>query len=467
MEIRTKLSLQFTLIVALIQVMLSVAVYTAFAKLRVEDMYERLDERATSVGQLLIEIDEIDMGVLQKIEEKNPMRLPDEKIIIFDQNDRVLFSNDDQNEIPITDQVINQARLYRRDRSQIGRYEVLGKFYTSHKDRVVVFIAAIDLDGYRKLALLQLILVVVFLTGMILVYFAGRIFAGRAIQPILKVMTHVDSIGIGNLNARLDEGNGKDEIARLAGTFNKLLERLEISFQMQKSFISNASHELNTPLTVITGQLEVVLMKARTNEEYAERISTVLSEIRDLNLLSNKLLLLAQASSELTSANFTQLRIDELIWQVRSDMIDRHPHYSVRFDLDEKLDDEDQLIVSGNALLLKAAVANIVENGCKYSDNQKVVITLSKENGSILIHFTDQGPGIAESELQMIFQPFYRSRSAKTREGHGIGLSLAEKVIILHGGVLTATSKVGEGSDFVIQLPLARPAAAANNPHGH
>jgi len=457
MEIRQKLSLQFTLIVVLIQVILSVSIYIAFAKLRVEDMYERLEARATSVGQLLIEIAEIDTGVLQKIEENNPMRLPEERIIILDQNDRVLFSNDDQNDIPITSNLINRVRMYRRDRSHIGRHEVLGKFYTSHKDRVVVFIAAIDLDGYRKLALLRLILIIVFCIGMIMVYLAGRVFAGRAIQPILQVMTQVDRIGITNLNARLDEGNGKDEIARLAATFNKLLERLEISFQMQKSFISNASHELNTPLTVITGQLEVVLMKARTNEEYAERITTVLSEIRDLNQLSNKLLLLAQASTELTSTNFTHLRIDELLWQVRSDMIERHPDYTVRFELDEKLDDEDQLIVSGNTLLLKAAFANIVENGCKYSDNQKVDISLTKEAESILIHFTDQGSGISESELQMVFQPFYRSRSAKGKEGHGIGLSLAEKVISLHGGILTVTSQVGAGSDFIIKLPLARP----------
>jgi len=457
MEIRQKLSLQFTLIVALIQVILSVSIYMAFARLRVEDMYERLEARATSVGQLLIEIDEIDTGVLKKIEENNPMKLPEEKIIIFDQDDRVLFSNDNQNDLPISSSRINRARMYKRDRSHIGRHEVLGKFYTSHKDRVVVFIAAIDLDGYRKLALLQLILIIVFFIGMILVYFAGRVFAGRAIRPILQVMTQVDQIGITNLNARLDEGNGKDEIARLAATFNKLLERLEISFHMQKSFISNASHELNTPLTVITGQLEVVLMKARTNEEYAERITTVLSEIRDLNQLSNKLLLLAQASTELTSANFTRLRIDELLWQVRSDMIERHPEYTVRFDLDENLDDEDQLMVSGNTLLLKAAFANIVENGCKYSDNQKVDISLTKETESILIHFTDQGTGISESELQMVFQPFYRSRSAKGKEGHGIGLSLAEKVISLHGGILTVTSQVGVGSDFIIKLPLARP----------
>lgn len=149
---------------------------------------------------------------------------------------------------------------------------MLGKFYTNPKERIVIFVAAIDLYGFKKLSTLSWILIIVFIAGLILVYFAGRIFADRAVQPILKVMLQVDGIGVSNLNARLEEGSGKDEIARLSATFNKLLERLETSFKVQKSFIANASHELNTPLTVITGQLEVVLMKARTNQEYVDAI---------------------------------------------------------------------------------------------------------------------------------------------------------------------------------------------------
>ena len=457
MEIRTRITLQFMLIVAVIQLLLSVAIYLSFAKSRIDDIYARLEAKATSVGQMLVDIDEIDAEVLKKIERNNPMSLPDEKVIIYDHKDSILFTNDEKRDIRIDSEMIKRVRVNTRAWGVIGHYEVLGMFYTSPRDRVVVFVAAIDVEGFRKLSILRFILVFVFIIGMVLVYFAGRVFAGRAVYPIMKVMEQVDRIGISNLNARLDEGNGKDEIAHLAATFNKLLQRLESSFKMQKNFIANASHELNTPLTVITGQLEVALIKARTNEEYAEAISSALSEIRNLNQLSGRLLIWAQASSELTGANFTQLRIDDLLWQIRSEFLTRFPAYSVKIGMDQSLDDQDHLTVKGNELLLKTAIANIVENGCKYSVDQRVEVLLSNESNYLVMHFIDHGTGIPESEVSMIFQPFYRGHLTKRIAGHGIGLSLAEEVVALHRGSIVVTSRLNEGSDFTVRLPLANP----------
>lgn len=418
-------------------------------------MFTRLEAKAMSVGQMLVDIDEIDAEVLKKIEKNNPMSLPEEKVIIYDHRDSILFTNDDKNEIKVDSALIARVRVNAKARSQISDYEVFGMFYRSPKDRVVVFVAAIDVYGFKKLANLRWILTFVFIVGLVLVYVAGRVFAGRAVSPILKVMKEVDQVGISSLNQRLDEGNGKDEIARLSSTFNKLLSRLESSFKMQKSFIANASHELNTPLTVITGQLEVALIKARSNEEYAEAISSTLSEIKNLNLLSRRLLIWAQASSELTGSNFALLRIDDLMWQTRSELLTRFPDYHVKIDMHKELDDQDHLTVKGNELLLKTTFSNIMENGCKYSEKHSVEIELLNESRDLVIHFIDEGIGIPENELSMIFQPFYRGQSTKKISGHGIGLSLAQEVITLHSGTIIVNSKPGIGSDFIVRLPLA------------
>jgi signal transduction histidine kinase len=456
MEIRKKISIQFTVIVAVIQLLLYLAIYISFAKSREDDLYSKLEAKAKGVGQMLIDIVEIDAVLLAKIEQNNPLSLPYEKIIIYNYQNKVLFSSDEHGEISITTSLIDQARLNNRVRTRIGEYEVLCKFYTNPNERIVVVVAAIDTNGFKKLIALRWILGIVFIVGLVIVYFAGRIFAGRAVQPILRVMAQVDKISVSNLNARLEEGPSKDEIARLSATFNKLLESLEASFKMQKSFIANASHEMNTPLTVITGQLEVVLMKARTNQEYTDTINRVLSEMRNLNILSVKLLMLAQASTELTNISFTLLRIDDLLWQVRTEIISRYPDFLIKIEMHQEIDDAADLTVFGNEILLKTAIANIIENGCKYSDNHKVEVDLAKVSENIVLHFIDQGIGIPENEMQMIFQPFYRSKSAKNNDGHGIGLSIVEKVIVLHKGKISVHSEVGKGSDFCIQLPLAQ-----------
>lgn len=443
------------MIVGVIQLLLYFAIYISFAKSRVDQFYERLEAKATGVGQMLVDIDEINADVLKKIEQNNPLSLPNEKIIIYDHKNEELFSNDTRNEIQMDSALIDKVRLDDRVRGKKGRYEFLGKFYTSEKDRVVVFVAAEDLIEIKKLLSLRLILILVFLIGLLIVYFAGHLFAGRAVRPINAVMSEVDKIGITNLNARLIEGPNQDEIARLSATFNRLLERLEVSFQMQKSFISNASHEMNTPLTVITGHVEVALMKVRTIEEYIKALTKVGLESNKLNQLSKKLLMLAQASTELTVSNFTRLRIDDLLWQVRRDILTSHKEYKVKIEIPDEIADEEKVSVFGNEPLLKAAIVNIIENGCKYSDNHMVDVVLSQDADDLIILFLDKGFGIPESELQLIFQPFYRSHSAEKTEGHGIGLSLSEKVISLHKGRIAVTSEVGNGSKFTVWLPIA------------
>ncbi len=121
-----------------------------------------------------------------------------------------------------------------------------------------------DTEGSLRLEKLKIILIIVCALSLFLFFIAGWFYSGRALKPISDVVRKVEDITITSLNLRVFEGNGNDEIGRLAKTFNKMLERLETSFAMQKNFIANASHELRTPLTSINGQLEVLMMKDRS-----------------------------------------------------------------------------------------------------------------------------------------------------------------------------------------------------------
>jgi signal transduction histidine kinase len=334
-----------------------------------------------------------------------------------------------------------------------GQYEVLGFLFKGQYDRFVVIAAANDIYGFKRLKNLVFILIVVFGISIVIVSVSGWIYAGKALQPIAKVVNQVDDISIASLNLRVDEGNGKDEIAKLAQTFNSMLNRLETSFNAQRNFIANASHELRTPLTAITGQLEVTLLNRRSSEDYEAVINSVLEDIKSLNRLSNRLLLLAQTSSAERERRMTPIRIDELLWQAKEDIEKHHTGFIVNIDLDQNLDDENKLSIRGDEQLIRTALANIIENGCKYSADKTTNVFIKESRFGLAILFKDNGIGIPTEDIPNIFEPFYRGSNTTNVKGHGIGLSMVMGIIKLHKGVIQMKSDVNAGTTVTINLP--------------
>ena len=197
-------------------------------------------------------------------------------------------------------------------------------------------------------------------------------------------------------------------------------------------------------------------MKDRTDKEYREATADVLEDISKLNRLLDRLLLMAHASSEGAREGFREVRIDEILWQAREELLKHEKEYTVTVALDENISDIENLTMRGDEQLLLSAVTNIMENGCKYSPDRSVRVLLSHDTNNILVSFTDNGPGIAEDEIERIFESFYRSKSTSSVRGHGIGLSLASKIIDIHNGKITVTSRQGEGTIIRLAFPAER-----------
>lgn len=453
MNIRTKLTLRFILITAIIMLLASVLIYIFSAEYRREDFYSRLMNKASNTAKLLIEVDEVDAALLMKIEQDNPVSLPNEKIIIFNYRDTILFSTDEKNTIRIDTALLDRIRLEDEVRLVQGKYEVLGFLFKGQYDRFVVIAAANDIYGFKRLKNLVYILMIVFGISIVIVSVSGWFYAGKALQPIARVVNQVAEISIASLNLRVDEGNEKDEIAKLAQTFNSMLDRLETSFIAQKNFIANASHELRTPLTSITGQLEVTLLNPRSPEEYKAVINSVLEDIKNLNRLSNRLLLLAQATASERERRMTPIRIDELVWQAKDEIIKHNEGFIVNIDLDQNLDDENKLSIRGDEQLIRTALTNIIENGCKYSPDKTTDVFIQESRFGLTILFKDKGIGIPREDVPNIFEPFYRGSNTKNIKGHGIGLSMVKGIIKLHKGVIQLISDVNSGTTVTINLP--------------
>jgi len=453
MQIRTRLALQFLLLGGIIMIIASVSIYYTSASLRKDDFSKLLWNKARTTANLLFNTTVAEATHVLGIEKTSPVNLQNEKIIIINFNNDIIYSSDEKKEIEIRNYVVEKVRSGLIVSYKQSPYEVIGTLFYTGYDRFVVIAAATDTDGTIRMQKLMITLIIVCLISLILFFIAGWFYSGRALKPISDVVEKVEDITITSLNLRVFEGNGTDEIGRLAKTFNKMLERLETSFSMQKSFIANASHELRTPLTSINGQLEVLMMKDRSTEEYKASLTSLLDDIKSLIDLSNRLLLVARTSAEGPLHFNKKIRIDEILWQAQEEITRFNNNYHINISMDNSLTDSDQMIVVGDESLLKVAVSNLIDNACKYSPDHSVNIRFRHIEKFIEVIFEDRGIGISESDQQKIFEPFYRGANTISYSGTGIGLPLVNQIIKNHNGIIKLTSFLGKGTIVTVLLP--------------
>jgi signal transduction histidine kinase len=251
--------------------------------------------------------------------------------------------------------------------------------------------------------------------------FAGWFFAGRALQPINRIIKQLDTITASNMDLRLDEGNRTDEIAQLSLRFNQMLERLQEAFRLQKSFVAHASHELRTPLTAITGQIQVSLLANDSPEELKAMIQSVLEDVQQLNKLANGLLDIASMDSNQIPLKYNLVNLTELLWSVRQELTEKKPEYEVLLFLEQEKDMMPELYA--HEALLYTALINLIENGAKFSDNKTVSVKIECVDNGAKVSIHNTGKIIPEKEIQEIFEPFKRGSNSRNTPGHGVGLS--------------------------------------------
>jgi len=447
MKIRDRLSLQFTVIFALIFVLVLASIYVTTEKNRRMDFNDRLRDRALTVAQRFLAEDNLSPEKFKDVQKRYPLYLPDETVRVYDDKYSPVFIMQDSVQFPrsIIDRVVAKKELYyTKDKAQI-----CGIYYNDNSGNFVVLISAVDNSGYKRMHDLFVNMLIIFLISVVIMFFMGRLFARSALAPISKVINDVKYIRSTSLNKRLATQSSHDEIYELVVTFNNLLEHLEQSFEAQKSFITNSSHELRTPITAIMGDLEVTLTNERTNEEYCQALQRVLAETNKLNELINNLFELAQANID---ANLEDLRLDELLWQVKDEWSNNVKDSEIELVMNLAAE-EKRFTIQGNRYLLFIALGNLVKNAIKFSNNRKVVCSIESKPNATVISIKDQGIGIRPDDVKKIFEPFTRGSNSSGYSGMGIGLSMAEKIIKLHNGTITVNTAYTNGAEFVVTFP--------------
>jgi len=289
-----------------------------------------------------------------------------------------------------------------------------------------------------------------FLASLIITFLLGRGFSRIALLPIVRITSNLKIIRASSLDLRLPIAQKKtDEIDILSLTINHLLEHLEQSFESQKSFIANASHELRTPITTILGEAEITLMHDRSIDDYKLTLANIIKETERLNYIINSLMELMQTN--LSANDFQNIRIDELIWEIKDELpVKDNNIVKIHYNLPSH---PLKYSLLGNRQLLFIGISNILKNALKFSDNKDVVCKIYCDIKGINILIRDQGIGIEQKDINKIFQPFFRSANALNYPGYGIGLSLTHNIVRLHNGTIQINSEVNKGTEFHIIFP--------------
>lgn len=451
MKIKDRLALYFTLVSTITLLGVLIAVYFTFQKVMESEFFERLTDRTMVTAKLYLKADEISNDALNKVRAQYLEKLNGEVIRIYNERNNPAFIGDDQQFW--TSETINEVRIRGQVRFIDGERQVVGIYYKDNQGDFVILASAIDYATAVRVQKLLRIMIAVFIVIFLGLLLSGRWIAKKILSPLNVFIEQVKLIKSNNLHFRVEEGKNKDEITLLSQNFNNLMEHLEHSFILQKTFVANASHELRTPVTRMIIGAEIALSKDRQRADYEQALQAVLEDAEKLEDIITALLNLAQTDLEYSSSLAEPVRLDELIWKLQDEWHQKKGAHKLHVQMiNLPMDSDRALMIRANPTLLQIALDNIIGNAFKFSDNQQVKMVMSITTGGIDLEITDKGVGIPAEKLTEIFKPFYSSSVKSGHAGNGMGLYMAHKIISLFGGKITVRSILGEGTTFHVSF---------------
>ncbi|WPP50518.1 sensor histidine kinase [Catalinimonas niigatensis] len=453
MKTRFKTTLLLLLPFLTIICLFSGFIYFSISDYSHDDFFNLLRIRAITAAKA--ELDLTSESVIKESQDDFFERLPHERDHFFPILPEKTFEQEAEFlNVPLTflDEVLRDGDAEYTNKN----YFYKGIKYDSAQGEYIVIASAENYFELHHATYLKRILFFAIIASLIFSLIISFYFSKYVFRPITKITERVKQISSEHLNLRLDLESNNDEVNELSRTFNNMLDRIETSFETQNNFISNASHELRTPLTAIIGEADVTLSKIRSPLEYIETIKIVLDEAEKLDQKTKALLFLAQTGFNGKNQKFEEVRIDQLLWDVKETIEKINSKNKIHADTSLLPDNPAKLKVRGNDQLLHLALTNIINNACKYSDYRVVDVSIGASDDNVFIVVRDKGIGIPEEELKYIYHPFFRASNTKNYEGYGIGMPLTQNIIRMHKGEIIVSSLLNSGTTVEIKLPIGK-----------
>ena len=394
--------------------------------------------------------------------------IPDEILMpgvvlrVEDSKGNIVYDND-RHFIPVPDlrkNIVETRNFWSTDKYELVRLKHFMIYYHEipveyNGDRYTLCFSRVITAERLMFAQIQVGILIGAIIGILLVVIIVYLGIKRAFRPIRSFIRIAKSIEVSDLSARMEVPPSHDEMTELATTFNRMLDRLEDGFRQQCRFVSDASHELRTPVTVIKGYADLLNRWGKEDEEILqEGITAIKSESEDMQELIEKLLFLARADQNRQIVNKTSLNLDELIDDVFKKMQVMAANHDVKLLRNEKG------VIFGDKVIMKQFFRVFLENAMKYTPaGGTISIDSHAMPGYMCVEIADSGIGIAKEDKEKVFERFYRVDSSRTKAagqpgGTGLGLSIARWIADNHDIGISLESELGKGTKFILMIPV-------------
>ena len=339
--------------------------------------------------------------------------------------------------------VINDALF----RFYIEKKIVDNKFY-----KFIYFISSKEYHNFIKK--INALFLVIFTITIIILFVISNLFVNRALMPIDKIINEINKINIKTLSGRIENIQSNDLLDKLTTTFNFMIERLEISFNRINRFFSDFSHEIKNPLAVIKNGIELIQKSNKLSEDEYNILNRLSEEVEAVQRMTNELLFLAKADADSVKLNFSKIKLKELtafsedIGKIMCE--EKQIKFSIETqDLDKELEIDEHKI--------KQVIINLLNNAVEYTNQNGLIrLTFKIEGDKFIFTITDNGCGIAQEQIPLVFDRFYRCDKTRSREKHhfGLGLSIVKMIIDLHNGTINLDSELNKGATVKFTIPI-------------
>ncbi len=432
MNLKQRFSLTFSLLFSLILATLLLVLFTLFSNYRKIEIQDRLVEKAQTTVKLLVEVKAVDYTLLKLIDKETINNLYNEKTLIFNDSLGLIYSSIDDAVIKWDTSMLEKIQKVGYIYKTENEYDIVGKKIKHLDKNYIVLISAEDKFGNRNLVFLKYLVIVAYLAGLILVWLLSFYFSKRALLPLDVFKNKVQNITENNLSTRLENNGKRDEISELTVAFNTMIERIDKSFQYQKSFVGNASHELRTPLSKLSAQLENLAQNPEFPQKFEKTLSSMKEDTQQLSDIVTSLLILSKLESEKQSGTFPAVRLDEIIFSSVEFLRKYYNDFKVHFEIVNETGNEDRLEIRGDEALLRIAIGNLLKNAYLYSDNKEVDIKIIQDKNDIKLVITNFGNVPEGNDTEKLFGSFVRGSNAIPNRGFGLGLSIVKRIIQYH-----------------------------------